>query len=442
MTLVENTQKYIVTQNLFQKNETILVATSGGVDSVVLCNILYKLGYTFAIAHCNFKLRGAASDTDEIFVKTMAETFKVPFHVIHFDTKQKALEQKTSIEETARNLRYNWFKEIIVQCNYTCVATAHHADDNIETVVMNFFRGTGIMGLKGILPKNNSVVRPLLFWRKAAILAYAKENNLAFVEDITNAEEDYTRNFFRNNILPQIEKVYPEVDANVLKNIDRFGDTAILYTEKITEVKATLIEKRKDEIYIPVLKLLKQKALHTIVYEIIKEYNFTAHQTPEVLKLLKADSGKFILSTTHRILKNRNWIIISPIISMDNQIYLIEKLDETIVLPIGSIKISVVNKAVNFDTDKNTCFINLDEIAVPLIVRKWKTGDYFYPLGMQKKKKLSRFFIDQKLALIEKEKIWVVESNKKIVWIIGLRIDDRFKIKQGSNHLIAKITLI
>ena len=243
-------------------------------------------------------------------------------------------------------------------------------------------------------------------------------------------------------VFSQIEKVYPEVDANVLKNIDRFGDTAILYTEKITEVKATLIEKRKDEIYIPVLKLLKQKALHTIVYEIIKEYNFTAHQTPEVLKLLKADSGKFILSTTHRILKNRNWIIISPIISMDNQIYLIEKLDETIVLPIGSIKISVVNKAVNFDTDKNTCFINLDEIAVPLIVRKWKTGDYFYPLGMQKKKKLSRFFIDQKLALIEKEKIWVVESNKKIVWIIGLRIDDRFKIKQGSNHLIAKITLI
>ena len=441
MTLVENTQKFIATHNLFQKSETILVATSGGVDSVVLCNIMNKLGYKIAIAHCNFKLRGLDSDTDEIFVKALAEKFNVPFHVVHFDTKQLAAVQKTSIEETARNLRYSWFREIIALHNYTCVATAHHADDNIETVVMNFFRGTGITGLKGILPKNNDVVRPLLFWRKAAIPAYAKENNLAFVEDSTNAENDYTRNFFRNNILPQIEKVYPEVSVNILKNIDRFGDTALLYAEKIAEVKAKLLEKRKDEIYIPVLKLLKQKALHTIVYEIIKDYNFTAHQTSEVIKLLQADSGKFILSTTHRILKNRNWIIISPIISMDNQIYLIEKLAETIVLPIGKIKTSLVNKALNFDTDKNTCYINFDEITLPLIVRKWKTGDYFYPLGMQKKKKLSRFFIDLKLSLFEKEKIWVVENDKRIVWVIGLRIDDRFKLKQNSIHKVASISI-
>ena len=441
MSIILNTQNFIAKHNLFQKNETILIATSGGADSVVLCDIFYKLQINFAIAHCNFNLRGTESDRDEIFVKALAEKYTVPFYVIHFDTAAISKTAKTSIEETARNLRYNWFNELIAQHNYAFVATAHHADDNVETVVMNFFRGTGIAGLKGISPKNNKVIRPILFVRKNEILDYTEANNLDFVIDSTNNENDYTRNFFRNTILPQIEKVYPAVSENVLQNIDRMGDTAILYEQQIAIAKSKLIEKRGNEVYIPVLKLLKEKTLHTIVYEIIKEYNFTANQTSEVIKLLKSDSGKYITSATHRILKNRNWIIISPIVSQENAFYLLENINEQIELPIGKLKITEAEKDFSLKTESNICYINAASLKFPLIVRKWKTGDYFYPLGMQKKKKLSRFFIDQKLSLIEKGNIWVVEADKKIVWIISRRIDDRFKVHQNKPNNILMLEL-
>ena len=365
MSIILNTQNFIAKHNLFQKNETILIATSGGADSVVLCDVFFNLKINFAIAHCNFKLRGAESERDEIFVKAVAEKYKVPFHVIHFDTDEISKQQKTSIEETARNLRYNWFAELIAQHNYPFVATAHHADDNIETVVMNFFRGTGIVGLKGILPKNNKVIRPILFARKNELLEYVKENNLEFVTDSTNAENDYTRNFFRNTIIPQIVKVYPSANENVLQNIDRIGDAAVLYEQQIGIAKAKLIEKRGEEIYIPALKLLKEKTLNTIVYEIIKDFNFTANQTSEVVKLLKSDSGKYITSATHRILKNRNWIIISPIVSQESAFYLLENINDEIELPIGKLKITEAEKDFSLKTESNICYINAMAIKFP-----------------------------------------------------------------------------
>jgi tRNA(Ile)-lysidine synthase len=440
MSILANTQKYIVAQNLFHKTDIILVATSGGADSVVLCDMLHKMQYKFAIAHCNFTLRGGESDRDELFVQELAAKYAVPFFCNSFDTKSIAAVQKKSIEETARDLRYEWFYTLLQQNNFACIATAHHADDNIETVVMQFFRGTGITGLRGILPKQNKIVRPLLALRKADILFYAKENNIDFVTDSSNAENDYTRNLYRNTILPQIEKVYPGANTNILRNIDRLGDTALLYNQKVAEIKSKLIEKRGEEIYISALKLQKQQALQTIVYEIIKDFNFTANQTGEVVKLLDSESGKFIQSATHRILKNRKWIIISPIVAITNEIFLLHAIGDSVQLPIGNIKIESTVATANLNQGDNICFVNTSDITFPLMVRKWKTGDYFYPLGMQKKKKLSRFFIDQKLSLLDKEKIWVVESNKKIVWIIGKRLDDRFKSKPNPN-VLAKISL-
>lgn len=435
MSILANTQKYILTQNLFNKTDTILVATSGGADSVVLCHLLKQLGYNFAIAHCNFMLRSTESIRDELFVENLANTLDVQYFQTSFNTKEIASTEKKSIEETARDLRYAWFNKLLNKHNFNYIATAHHADDNVETVVMNFFRGTGIMGLKGILPKHNNIVRPLLHASKQEILQYAIENKWFFVTDSSNAENDYTRNLFRNTILPQIEKVYPEANANILRNIDRLGDTALLYNQKVDEIKKTLIVKRGDEIFIPALKLQKQKALQTIVYEIIKDYNFTANQSSEVVKLLDSESGKYIQSATHRILKNRNWIIISPIVALTNEIFLLNAMRDTVQIPIGNIKIESAEATANLNQGDNICFVNASEITFPLLVRKWKTGDYFYPLGMQKKKKLSRFFIDQKLSLLEKEKIWVVESNKKIVWVIGKRIDDRFKVLPNTNAL-------
>jgi tRNA(Ile)-lysidine synthase len=441
MNLLQNFTAYIKTHNLFQQKDKLLIAVSGGADSAVLCELCQQARYNFAIAHCNFKLRGAESDRDENFVLELAEKYKVPVFVKEFDTNTIAKQQKTSIEETARNLRYDWFATLLKENNFDYLLTAHHADDNIETVMMNFFRGTGVKGMRGILPKQKNIVRPLLFARRKEIENYASQNDMAFVTDSTNAESNYTRNYFRNELIPAIEKIYPETANNVLRNINRFGDVEVLYNESIANIKAKLLEKRGNEMHIPVLKLVKTKPLHTIIYEIIAEYNFAAAQVSEVEKLLNSESGKYITSATHRILKNRKWLIISPINMVDEvSNYVIEK-DETVVLFAGGkLEINTVVKPGSLATTADTAFIDAADLKYPLLLRKWKQGDYFYPLGMQKKKKLSRFFIDLKLSLTEKENVWVLESDKKIVWVVGYRIDDRFKVI-GDKKDVVKLHL-
>ncbi len=442
MNLLEKFIAYIKSESLFQQNDHILIAVSGGADSTVLCELMHKANFTFTIAHCNFKLRGAESDRDELFVKNLSEKYKVAFFVKHFETQKIAADTKKSIEETARDLRYTWFKELIIEHNLKNIATAHHADDNIETVLMNFFRGTGIKGLRGILPEQTNIIRPILFAKRNEIESYAAENSLEFVTDSSNATNDYTRNYFRNELIPAIVKVYPEAKQNILHNIDRFRDIALLYEEKIKEVKSKIIEKRGEEIHIPVLKLAKTKSLQTIIYEIISAYDFTTQQIGEVEKLLISESGKFILSPTHRMLKNRNWLIISPLQVNDiSSLHVIESANSEINFSAGKLKITSIEKPESLLTDTNTCYISTKELVYPLILRKWKIGDYFYPLGMQKKKKLSRFFIDQKLSLMQKENVWVLETNKRIVWVVGLRMDDRFKVSDTSGQYIVKLSL-
>jgi tRNA(Ile)-lysidine synthase len=437
MPLLANFKSYIKKENLFQQKDNLLIAVSGGADSTVLCELCSHAGYNFAIAHCNFKLRGQESDRDENFVRQLAEKYKVPVFVKEFDTNTIAREQKTSIEETARNLRYDWFATLLQENNFDNVLTAHHADDNIETVMMNFFRGTGVKGMRGILPKQKNIVRPLLFARRKEIENYAEDNKIAFVTDSTNAESDYTRNYFRNVLIPALEKIYPETANNVLRNINRFGDVEMLYNESIATTKAKLLEKRGNEMHIPVLKLIKTKPLHTIIYEIIMEFNFTAAQVGEVEKLLNSDSGKYIVSATHRILRNRKWLIISPLNMVDDvSNYVIEK-DETVVLFAGGkLEINTVAKPDSLVTTADTAFVDAANLKYPLLLRKWKQGDYFYPLGMEKKKKLSRFFIDVKLSIAQKENMWVLESDKKIVWVVGLRIDDRCKVTEDEKVVV------
>jgi tRNA(Ile)-lysidine synthase len=437
MNFLQNFTAYIKTHNLFQQKDKLLIAVSGGADSTVLCELCKQAGYDFAIAHCNFKLRGEESDRDENFVRQLAEKYQVRIFVKEFDTNAIAKEQKTSIEETARNIRYDWFAALLEENNVDWLLTAHHADDNIETVMMNFFRGTGIKGMRGILPRQKNIVRPLLFARRQEIEKYATQNNIAFVTDSTNAESDYTRNYFRNELIPAIEKIYPETASNVLKNINRFLDVEEIYNESIYASKDKLLEKHGNEIHIPVLKFAKIKPLHTVIYEIIAEYNFTAAQVNEVEKLLSSESGKYIASATHRILRNRKWLIISPLNTVDNvSNYVIEKDETSIFFAGGRLDINTVAKPESLVTTADTAFIDATHLKYPLLLRKWKQGDYFYPLGMDKKKKLSRFFIDIKLSLTEKENVWVLESDKKIIWIVGLRIDDRFKITDQTKYIL------
>ena len=435
-------QQYIITENLFQPKDRLLIAVSGGVDSVVLCELCKQSGFDFAIAHCNFQLRGKESDEDEDFVKQFAKKYGAAFFVKKFDTEKYAAENKLSIQVAARNLRYDWFTELLNHetlkpLNY--LLTAHHADDNIETILMNFFKGSGINGIKGILPKHDKIARPLLFAKKEDLLAFATEHKLAYREDASNSSDKYTRNYFRNQLIPGLEKVFPQVKENIIDNTERFRDINILYKQAVDIVIKKLITVKGNEIHIPVLKLLKTTALPTILYEIIKDAGFSAQQTGEVIKLLNAGSGKYLQSATHRILHNRNWLIISPLNNTVVDHYIIEENEKEIIFTAGKITIEKTTDQKIF-TDNNIAMLDASKLAFPLLLRKWKQGDYFYPLGMQKKKKLSRFFIDQKLSLNEKENTWVIESAKKIIWIVGIRIDDRVKIIPHTKEVL-KLTI-
>ena len=447
MELLQKFLAYIKKENLFTKNDHLLIAVSGGADSVVLCRLCAAAGLNFSLAHCNFKLRDAESDKDEQFVKKLSEQLGVKLFVKTFDTVSQAKLNKTSIEETARDLRYEWFKQLLLESKtadnpFLFLLTAHHADDNVETVIMNFFRGTGIKGLRGILPKQQQIVRPLLFAKRKDIEEYAFKNGVEFITDSSNASNDYTRNLFRNEILPSVEKIYPEALNNVLRNIERLTAVEYLYEESIEQIKQKLVEKKGDEMHIPVLKLLKVKPLQTVIYEIIKDVGFTAMQVNEVEKLLYSDSGKYIKSDSHIILRNRKWLIISPkTISTQIKNIIIEENAGNILFDEGTLQIYPSAKPEKFVGDASTVFIDAADLTYPLMLRKWKTGDYFYPLGMTKKKKLSRFLIDIKLSLLQKEKCWVLESNKKIVWVIGYRIDERFKIISSSKQIV-KLSLI
>ena len=448
MNLLQQFKNYVQQQKLFHAHDRVLLAVSGGVDSVMLCELCRQAGYAFAIAHCNFKLRGEESERDAGFVKKLAKYYEVDFFYKEFDTEKFALQNKLSVQEAARELRYNWFKQLLKSeelplqktssaaiTSLSFVATAHHADDNAETILMNFFKGTGIAGLRGMLPKNEKIVRPLLFARREAIVQFAKHNQLHWVEDSSNISDKYSRNYFRHQVVPVVEKVFPNAIENLLANSERFRDIELLYQQAIEQHKKKLIEKKGDEIHIPVLKLKKSSPLGTIVFEIIKDYGFTAHQVYEVMNLLGADTGKYVQSSTHRIIKNRNWIIIAPNQLQQPSTILIEG-PGSWQLETGRLELECINSVTGIPGSANIACIDADEISFPLILRKWKQGDYFYPLGMNKKKKLSRFFIDLKLSKTEKEKVFVLESNRKIIWVVGYRIDERVKITPGTKKIL------
>jgi len=450
---------------------SLILAVSGGVDSMVLVDLCHRAGFQFIIAHCNFNLRGEESIRDEYFVRALGEKYQREVLVKSFDTKQYAESKKLSIQVAARELRYAWFEEIIRNkveqkvisstlyvlskkeregildsknlqlTTYNLqIATAHHADDNIETLLLNFFRGTGIGGLHGILPKQGNIIRPLLFAKREEIVTYANEQKLSWVEDSSNSSDKYSRNFVRHQVVPMMKKIYPQVDDNLLGNIERFKEIELIYNESIEKIKVKLIEVKGNEFHIPILKLKKQRPLKTIVFEIIKDFGFAATETDEVVKLLVAANGSYRASDTHRLIINRNWLIIAPLQSEEAMHILIEKEIESIVFANGKLSFkelplnNQLTEGTAFANNPNIATLNADEIKWPLILRPFKQGDYFYPLGMLKKKKLSKFFIDLKLSKTDKEKVWVIESDKRIIWIVGYRIDNRFKVKPSTQR--------
>ena len=462
LNLLQRYQVFIKKENLFSPKDKLILAVSGGVDSVVLCELCKQAGYDFIIAHCNFQLRGEESERDEKFVKSLGEKYQVEVKVKKFETEKYAEEEKVSVQEAARNLRYNWFFELvngqwsivnkdashlsIHHSPFTIhILTAHHADDNIETVVMNFFRGTGLHGLTGIPVSGptqilNYVRRPLLSFSKNELIHFAKEYKLKYVEDSSNLSSKYTRNFFRNEIIPAISKVYPEVKTNLVDNIERFKEIEKLYRVAVDNIKKKLIKEKGHEWHIPVKQLMGYNN-RALIYEIIEDFGFTERQIDEVIKLSESESGKYIDSPgmNYRIIKHRHWFIISSVNPAESGIIIIEENNKQIVFEDGKINIEKSTSNLQHQTSNVSACLDAKEINYPLILRKWKQGDYFYPLGMKKKKKLSRFFIDQKLSKTEKERAWVIEMNKKIIWVVGKRIDERFKVTEKTKSVLKLI---
>jgi tRNA(Ile)-lysidine synthase len=438
MDLLEQFTAVIKQQNLFAAKDKLLLAVSGGEDSVVLCELCNQAGFDFIIAHCNFQLREEESERDENFVRGLAKKYNVNVLVKKFDTKDYVADNKLSVQVAARELRYEWFNELLQTDKLAgYVLTAHHADDNAETVLMNFFRGTGLHGLTGMPSGAGLIRRPLLGFSKEELQAFSRKHQLEFVEDSSNQSTKYTRNLFRYELIPLLQKVYPSVKENLQDNIRRFSEIEQLYRFSTGELIKKLCRKKGNEIHIPVKQLLSYQS-RALIFALISMYDFNEKQVDEVLKLAESDSGRFIQSPSgkFRVIKHRHWFVISPHSDPEALTILIEKNDNRVQFTAGCLVFETVNNTKPAAKDSSIAELEAGDIEFPLLLRKWKQGDYFYPLGMKKKKKLSRFFIDQKLSKTDKEKIWVLEMNKKIIWVVGQRIDDRFKITENTKKIL------
>jgi len=437
MEMLTKVQEFIEENQLLTPNERIIVGVSGGVDSVVLLNVLSKLGYNCIAAHCNFHLRGEESNRDEKFVEDLCKSYEVVFKKIDFDTVTYAKEEKISIEMAARELRYSWFEKLAQETNVHSIAVAHHSDDSIETVMLNIVRGTGIKGLIGILPKNRKIVRPLLCCSRFEIEEYARLNDIAFVNDSTNEENDFNRNKIRNQVLPILAEINPSVKQTLFENISRIKGAWKIYEQKIKEIKNEITFYQDDRFYIDIEKLKKQPDIATVLHEILDDFNFNNDVLEDIVKSLEGESGKKFSSSTHRLIKDRNFLIIDenePDLSIE---WTIEEGTRFIEDPIP-LEFNFIEKNENFIVSKSSEKVDLDadKITFPLILRKWHFGDTFQPFGMNQEKKVSDFFVDEKLNLFQKEDAWLLTSNGEIVWIVGIRLDNRFRITENTQKIL------
>lgn len=438
MSLLTDFTAHLSKEHLFDPKGKLILAVSGGLDSMVLCDLCAQAGLDFSIAHCNFQLRGEESEADEQFVAATGSSYGKKVRVNRFDTERYAASYKLSIQAAARELRYQWFRQLVFEeGSGHHVLTAHHADDDLETIVMNFFRGTGLAGLRGILPVQGHLIRPLLPFHREQLEAYARERKLKWREDSSNLTDTYTRNFFRHQVLPLIQTRYPQAGQNILDNALRLGEVEQVYREAIGRYRKVLMKERGEEWHLSVGKLKGLKPIDTLLFELFHPFGFSTGQLPVLKELLDADTGRSVSSSTHRLLKNRKWLVLSPL-KPTGQLYhhILETVPASLIFPEGSLRFDWLDASDHgLDPAPQHAYIDAKALQFPLLLRPWKEGDYFYPLGMKKKKKVARFLIDQKLSRNEKEKVWVLVSGDRLVWVIGHRIDDRFKLSPSTKQV-------
>ena len=433
----QKVQTYIQKHQLLTSNKPVIVGVSGGTDSVVLLHLLISLEYNCIIAHCNFHLRTEESDRDETFVRNLASFYKLPFYCVDFQTTTHAKELGISIEMAARELRYNWFAELLEKHNAQAIAVAHHADDSIETLLLNLVRGTGLRGMTGIAPRNKNVVRPLLCCMRSELENYLVKHGLEHVEDSTNALSDYKRNKIRNEVIPLLEEINPSIKQTLHTSIDYFNGTLAIYQQAISTILNQIVEKSDYIVKMNINVINEQVHIPTIMYELLYPYGFHPATIEQVTEHLNAESGKVFYSETHRLIKDRNFLIISEKGIIIDSEYFISHTETILNIPF-TLRINrfSINSDFKPSKDANSIHIDASLVSFPLQIRRWREGDFFYPFGMKQRKKVSDFFIDNKLSLIEKEQVWLLVSDNEIVWIVGLRMDNRFRVTEKTNEVI------
>jgi tRNA(Ile)-lysidine synthase len=425
-------------EKLCKTTDKILLAVSGGMDSMVMLHLFHQAGFSIAVAHCNFQLRGEESDEDEIFVAAKCKKWGIPFHSIRFDTNNYAIQHGLSVQMAARELRYSWFQQVKEKENADWIATAHHLSDSVETVLLNLSRGTSLDGLLGIAEKNGFVIRPLLFATHNEITNYAAETGVVWREDRSNETDDYQRNFIRHQIIPKLKQVNPAFEQSIAKTVERLsGDGAIL-TQAIEVWKKQFQRNENDKVILAKKGFepsLDDSYNSALLWRLLRGFGFHFDQCKKIVQALNGQSGKQFLSTSHQLAVDREYLILVP---LSSELAEVTIEDGQVDAYMGNRQLTFLSTTIggSINNEEVAIMLDIDSLRFPLTWRKWKAGDFFFPLGMTGRKKISDFLIDQKVSLVDKGAVSVLESAGEIAWVVGYRIDDRFKVKPTTEHVL------
>jgi tRNA(Ile)-lysidine synthase len=430
--MINKFQKYYQENNLFTETDNVLLTVSGGKDSMVMLTFFINKKLSFGVAHCNFQLRGEAAIEDQKFIELFCKEKDIPFYTIDFETQEYATKNGISIQMAARDLRYSWFEKIRIENGYNFIATAHHKNDVAETMLINLTKGTGLAGLHGIRNKNQTVIRPLLCFTRKEIDEFAHKNSISFNEDLSNANTKYTRNSIRHNVISELKKINPAIIETLNIEANQFlGDEKII-EDKIKIDRERLFTPIDNGFSIDIDALKKLSPLTSYLFYLLRDYNFNSADVSDIVEGLDNQSGKTYSSSTHQIIKDRECLLLNKLEKESASNNLINSIDD---LPFFY---EVIENITDLKIDKSNkyAYLDLDKIQFPIILRNWKQGDYFKPLGMKGNKKVSDFLIDNKFSLLDKKSVQVLVQNSEIIWLVGNRIDDRFKITSETKKAL------
>lgn len=426
---------HVLRHQLFGASDHVLLAVSGGKDSVLMTQLFKQAGFRFSMAHCNFNLRADESQRDELFVKLLAEEMQVPLHVVHFDTKGFSEQHKISTQMAARQLRYDWFEQLRQEHNYAFIAVAHHQNDAVETVLLNLVRGTGISGMHGILPKRRHLIRPLLFLSRQEINQLVDDHHLAYVEDSSNLSSKYARNKIRLEVVPHLREINPKLEETFAENIARFAETEELLQQVVMQTCSRLFKKEGEVISIAIKDVTALKPQKLLFFELLRPFHFSSSVVDEILSSLHKQSGTSFYSSMHQLIIDREKLLISPLNQTCDEVFYLHTKGEVSIGFDQRIKLRFAEESI-FNGDKNVAHVDANLLVFPLVIRYRQDGDKFIPLGMKSQKKLSNFLVDEKVPLPQKAKVpLLINGNGEMIWVAGLRQDERYKVRTTTKKV-------